>query len=96
MSEPAGDKNSEQCRGPGEEGELDWDPALFFSLVPYVIANKSMLQSGIMVVITPDRRQLKKLLTIGKCGSKIARNSDLDCPVGRQMAIKTLFLTKIF
>ena len=42
-------------------------------------------------MLTPDRRQLKTLLTINECGSKIVRNSDFDChllPVGRQMAIK--------
>ena len=34
---------------------------------------------------TPDRQQSKRLLTIHKCGSKITRNSALDChlsPVG--------------
>ena len=42
-------------------------------------------------ILTPDRQQSKTLLTIYKCGSKIARNSVFDChlsPVGRQMAIK--------
>ena len=37
------------------------------------------------------RRQSKTLLTIDERGSKIARNSVIDCqlsPVGRQMAIK--------
>ena len=42
-------------------------------------------------VLTPDRRQSKKLLTIDERGSNTARNSVFDChltPVGRQMTIK--------
>ena len=42
-------------------------------------------------VVTPGRRQLKKLLTINEGGSKIARNSVFDChllPVWQQMAIE--------
>ena len=41
--------------------------------------------------MTPDRRQLKTLLTIDERGSKIARNSVFDChlsPVVQQMTIK--------
>ena len=41
--------------------------------------------------ITPDRRQLKTLLTIDKCRLQITRNNVFNClllPVGQQVAIK--------
>ena len=44
-----------------------------------------------LIIITPDRRQSKTLLTVDERGSKIARYSVFDChlsPVGRQMAIE--------
>ena len=44
---------------------------------------------------SPGRRQSKTLLTINNCGSKVVRNSVLDChllPDWRQMQSKTLFL----
>ena len=47
-------------------------------------------------LITPGRRQSKRLSTIDKRGSKIDRNSVFDChlsPVWRQMAIKNSVLT---
>ena len=43
------------------------------------------------MITTPGMWQSKTFLTIDKRGSKIARNSVLDChlaPVGRQMAIE--------
>ena len=49
----------------------------------------------LIIFATPNRRQLKTLLTIDERWSKIARNSVFDCrlsPFGRQMAMKTLFL----
>ena len=46
--------------------------------------------------ITPGSGQSKRLSTINERGSKMDINSVFDChlsPVGRQMAIKTVFLT---
>ena len=43
------------------------------------------------MIITLDRRQSKMLLTIGKGGSRIAKNSVFNCrllPAGQQMAVK--------
>ena len=43
----------------------------------------------LVFINAPDRGQLKTPLTIDKCGSKIARNSVVDChlsPVRGQMA----------
>ena len=49
-----------------------------------------------IMLFTLDSRQSKTLLTIYKRGSKIARNSVLDChllPLGDKWQLKTLFLT---
>ena len=49
------------------------------------------LETLTLCMLTPDRWQLKMLLPVNKCRSKIIRNSVFDChlsPVGRQMAIK--------
>ena len=45
----------------------------------------------VYLMMTPDMRQSKTLLTIDERGSKTARNSVFNChlsPVGRQMAIE--------
>ena len=50
----------------------------------------------IPVYLTPDRWQLKKLLSVDERGSKITRNGAFDChlsPTGDKWQSKTLFLT---
>ena len=48
--------------------------------------------SYVVVYITPDRRQSKMLLTIYELGTKITRNSVLNCHLSKWQS-KTLFLT---
>ena len=46
---------------------------LFYQLICYSIYH--------LHITTQDRGQLKTLLTMDECGSKIARKSDFDCPL---------------
>ena len=72
---------------------------IYFGILKIMVEGKSLIDGGISKtkylphdVNTLDRRQSKTLLTIDVRGSKMARNSVLDChlsPVGRRKAIES-------